>query len=173
MAELVEKGLHFSERQESRLVFRRLGEVHHEAHLRTDVVALVVDPLSPELRHPGPALLPLAGMEVGIEHGQMAAVAVEDLIGLHFGMVDGDVLALLEGDAIEAGGETEHALDDILELEIGAQHLCVEVETLHLELVGIIAEVPRLKLEVVALQPLCQPLYLADLLDGSRFVGRN
>ena len=80
--------------------------------MRTHVLALLVDALSLVLRHPGAALLTFAGVEVGIEDGEVGTVAVKHLVGLHVGMVDGDVLVLLERDAVQTVGQSEHAVDD-------------------------------------------------------------
>ena len=84
------------------------------------------------LRHPCTALLTLAGVEVGVEYGQVRTVLVEHLVGLHVGMVDGNVLVLLERDAVQPVGQSKHALDDLRQFEVGSQHLCVQVVLLHL-----------------------------------------
>ena len=76
----------------------------------SDVYSLAVNPLTLELRHPSPSLLAFSRMEVGIEHSEERAVTVEHLIGLHVGMVDGDVLVLFERDAVEAVGQSEHTV---------------------------------------------------------------
>ena len=70
MTELVEEGLYFAQRQEGWFLFRRLGEIHHHTDMRTDILALAVDPLTLVFRHPCPTLLALARMEVGIEDSQ-------------------------------------------------------------------------------------------------------
>ena len=132
MPELVQESLHLTQCQQGRFFIRRLGEVHHQRRVRTHVVALAVYPLTLKFGHPGTALLALAREEVGIQHGQIRAVAVRNLVGFHVGVIHRDVFVLLEGDAVQAGSQSEDALDDVLQLEVRAQHLCVEVVFLHL-----------------------------------------
>ena len=110
MAELVEEGFYLAQCQQGRLVGCRLGEVHHHADMRTDVLALLVDELSLVFCHPCTSLLAFAWVEVGIEYSQVAAVLVEYLVGFDVWVVDGNVLVLLEGDAIELGGQSEDTL---------------------------------------------------------------
>ena len=130
----MEEGLNLAQCQEGRLFFGRFGEVHHHAHVWTDVSSFMVYPLSLELGHPSSALLAFAREEVGVENGEIAAVLIEYLVCLHVWMVYRDVLVFLEGDAVELVGKAEHALDDLVELEVWTEHLCVEVELLHLQL---------------------------------------
>ena len=70
VTKLVEEGLHLAQRQQRRLLCRRLREVHHHRNMGTHIHALPVDILSLILGHPCPTLLTLAGVEVGIEHSQ-------------------------------------------------------------------------------------------------------
>ena len=86
-------------------------------------------------------------------------------------MIDGYVGVLLERDAVESGGEAEDAPYDVVEAEIGAQHLGVEIVALHLQLVGIVGEVPRLEAEGVALGLACLVGYGAELFDGRGLIG--
>ena len=85
-------------------------------------------------------------MEIGVEHGEIRTVFVEHLVGFHIGMIDGNRLVFLESDAVESRGEGENAVDDFFELEIGSEHLGIEVVAFHLQLVGVEREVPRLHL---------------------------
>ncbi len=71
VAELVQEGLHFSERKQCRLVFSRFGQVHHNADMGTYILAVAVNPLPLILRHPCSSLFALARMEVGIEHREI------------------------------------------------------------------------------------------------------
>ncbi len=147
VSELVEEGLHLTQRQQGGLLGCGFGEVHHHRNVGTDILAVIWAegllcieaflPLALIFRHPGTGLLSLTGMEVGIEDGEIAAILVEDLVGLDVGMIDGDVLVFLEGDAIEAVGEAEDTVDDFRQLEIGPQHLGIDVVFLQLQLVGV------------------------------------
>ena len=111
--------------------------------MRPNVVALTVNPLPLELGHPSTPLLAFSREEVGIEHGQIRSVTVENFVSLDVGMVNGDVVVGLEGDAIQAIGQSEHAIDNLREFEIRAQHFAIEVVFLHLQLVRIVRRVPR------------------------------
>ena len=108
------------------------------------VLALTVDPLSLIFGHPGPTLLTFARMEVGIEHGQIGTVLIEDLVGLYIRMIDGNLLILLKRDAIQAISQSEHALNHLRQFEVRAQHFGIDVIALQFEFVGIEAEIPRL-----------------------------
>ena len=96
VSEFVEESLHLAQCQQRRLLGSRFREVHHHANVWSHVLPLLVNPLSLIFRHPCSALLSLARMEVGIEHGEIRTVLVEHLVCLHVGMIDGDVLVLLE-----------------------------------------------------------------------------
>ena len=100
--------------------------------MRAHVVSLAVYPLPLKLGHPGTALFALAWEEVGIQHGQIRAIPVGYLVGFHVGVIHRDVFVLLEGDAVQAGSQSEDALDDVFQLEVRTQHLCVKVVFLHL-----------------------------------------
>lgn len=113
VAKLVEEGLHLAQAQQGGSVVGGLAEVHHQRDVGAHVGAVLLDPLALVLRHPGAAALALARIEIDEEHGQVAAVAVIDLVGAHVGVIDGDLLVLAEGDAVEARGQSEDALDDI------------------------------------------------------------
>lgn len=101
----------------------------------THVDALAVNPLPLELSHPGASLLAFTGMEVCVEHRKVRAVIVKYLISLDIRMVHRYVLVLLERNSVQSVGKSEHALDDVRQFEIRAQHLCIEVEFLELQLV--------------------------------------
>ena len=169
----MEECLHLAESQQSRLFGCRLREVHHHADVRTYVYALAVNPLSLKFCHPCSSLLALARMEVGIEHGEIRSVAVVHLIRLYVGMIHGDVLVLLECDAVQTVGKAEYSVYHARQLEVGAEHLSVEVILAHLQLVRIKSEVPRLHLKVVALLCLCLCLHSLYVLDGCRLVSVN
>ena len=95
-------------------------------------------------------MLSLARVEVGIENRQVTAILVKDFISLHVGMIDGYLLVLTESDAIEAVGQSKHALYHLFQLEVRPQHLGIDVIAFHLQLVGIIAEVPWLQFKIVS-----------------------
>ena len=136
--------------------------------MRAYVFAFAVDELPLVFCHPCTALLALAGVEVGIENSQIGTVLVENLISFDIGMVDGDVLVFLEGDAVQTVGQAKDTLDDVRQLEIGSQHLCIQVVLLHLQLVRVEGGVPRLQFFISR-----EFLQLIPFLDGSRLIGIN
>jgi hypothetical protein len=167
----MEEGLHLAQSEEGRFVGCGFGEVHDHTHVRTDILALRIDALSFVFGHPRSALLALARVEIGIEHGEIGTIPVEHFVGLDIGVVNGYILILAEGDAIETSGESEDALDDVGEFEIRSQHLGVDIILLELELMGIERCIPRHKAEIVALHLLSLGTEFVALLDGRRFIG--
>ena len=103
-------------------------------------------------------------MEIGIEHGEEGAILIKHLVSLHVGMIDGNLLILLEGDAIETVCQSEDTIDNFRQFEIRTQHLGIDIVFLQLQLVRIIAEVPGLEFEVFSFQ------LLRHLLDGCHFL---
>ena len=100
MAKFVQESFHFAKGKQCGFFGSWLSEIHHHANVWPYVVALSVYPLPLELGHPRTALLALSGEEVGIEYGQIASVSVENLVGFHVGMVNGDVVVGLKGYAV-------------------------------------------------------------------------
>ena len=85
-------------------------------------------------------------------------------------MIDGDVIVLFEGNAVQAVCQSEDAVDDLRQFEIGSQHLGIDIVFLQLKLVRIEAEVPRLEFEVLAFRLLCHLLNGSHLFHGRRLV---
>ena len=104
VTKLMQEGLYLSQGQEGRFFFCRLGEVHHYAHVWTNVVAFMVYPLSLEFCHPGSSLFALAWEEVCIEHSQITAVFIEYFVCLHVRMVYWNLFVFLEGNTIQFVG---------------------------------------------------------------------
>ncbi len=146
MAEFVEQRVDVVEADQLHFAFGCLGDVEHivDHRLGAPQIALV-----DEVAHPRPAALGLALERVEIEQTQLAAVTVEHRVGRHIGVIDGQVAALLEGQAVELFGGIEHAvLEHGIELEIFRHRVFVEVVALRLDLVGIAVPVPRLDFEI-------------------------
>ena len=74
--------------------------------------------------------------EVGVKDSQKRAVLIVDFVGIHVGVVHLDVGPRAEGDAVELGGEAEDAFLDVFQLEIGTEHLAVDVVLFELKLVA-------------------------------------
>ena len=171
VSELVQEGFHLAQCQQCRLLVGRFRQVHHHTDVRTYVFALLGNPLTLILRHPGTALFTLAGMEIGIEHSQIASVLVEHLVGFHVGMIHRDILVLLERDAIQAVGQSEHTVYHFRQLKIGAQHLGIQVVFLHLQLVRIETCIPWFHPPLL-LEGLGEASFqLLQLLDGCGLIG--
>ena len=173
MTEFMEERLHLAEREQGRLRSRGFREIGHHAHMGSDVLAFPRDPLALELGHPGTILLAFARIEVSIEHGEVTAILVKHFISLHVRVIDLYILILLERYAIELVGQSEDALNDVVELEIRAEHLCVEVVFLHLQLMRIIGEIPWLQFKVVAFELLCLVLNSLYFFNGRGLVSIN
>ena len=146
VAKLVEEGLHLAKRQQRGFFCRGLRKVHHHRDVGTHIHAFLVDILSLILSHPCSTLLAFAGVEVGIEHSQEGAVLVEHLVGLHVRVINGNILILLERDAIEFVGQSKDAIDNLVQLEVRTQHLGIKVVFLQLKLVCIEGGIPLLYL---------------------------
>ena len=85
-------------------------------------------------------------------------------------MVHLNVRALLERDAVETRSQAEHAVDNLRQFEVGAQHLGVEIVLAHLQLVRVETEVPWFHHEVVALGLLRLAFQRLHLLNSCRLV---
>ena len=171
MSELMKKSLHLAQCQEGRFLVRRLCQIHHHADMGTHIVSFVVDPLALKLRHPRASLFAFSGMEIGIKNRQITPIMVKHFVSFHVGMVNRDVLVFPESDSIEFLGQPKDTIYHLVQLEIGAQHFSVKIVFLHLQLVRIVAEVPRPQFEVLTLQSPCQPFYLRHFFFGCRLVG--
>ena len=170
VSELMQERFYLTQCQQGGFLFRRLGEVHHHADMRTYVLSFAVNPLSLELRHPCTSLLTLSWVEVGIEHSQIRSVLVEHLVSLYVGMIYGNLLVFLKGDAIKTVSKSEDTINHLRQLKIRTKHLCIEVELLQLQTVRIEPLIPRLHLEVLPLTLLCHLLEFRIFLLGSRLI---
>ena len=159
MPELMKESLYLTETQQCRLVGGRLGEVHDQRRVRTDISAVLLYPLSLVFRHPRAVLLALTRIEVDVQQCEIFPVVVVDLEGLHVGIIYRYILVFLECYAVEPCCQTEDTLYDVVDLEIRAQHLRVEVVLLQLQLMRIERAIPRHHLEVAAFHFLCQCLH--------------
>ncbi len=123
----------------------RLGEVGDvvDDGQRAEQLGLV-----DEVAHPGAAVLVVALEVVAVEERERLAVGVEDLEDADVGVVDGEVVALFEGDAVElVGGVEDAVLQDVVELEVGLDLDFVEVVLGLADLLGVEVPVPGLELE--------------------------
>ena len=105
--------------------------------------------------HPGAAVLVVALEVVAIPERQRLAVGVEDFEDPHVGLVDGNILALLERDAVElVGGVEDAVLQHVVEFEVGLDLRLVEIVSRFADLFGVKLPVPGLQLEAAMLRPL-------------------
>ena len=75
----------------------------------------------------------------------MAAVGVPDVKDLHVRMVNRQVIALLEADAVQPACKPEHCVDAAVQREIRLEHIIAYAIAGIAVLFRPIAEVPRLK----------------------------
>jgi len=149
MAELVEHGGDVGEADERGLARRGLGEVGDVVDDRQRAQQFR---LADEVAHPRAAVLVVALEVVAVPERQRLAVGIEDLEDAYVGVVDGDVLALFEGDAVELVGGVEHAvLEDVEDLEVGLLLVFIDVVLRFAHLVGVELPVPGLQLEAAFL----------------------
>ena len=136
--------------EQRRLAGRGLGEVGDVVDDRQRAQQLgLVD----EVAHPGAAVLVVALEVVAVEKRQRLAVGVEHFEHAHVRVVDRNVLALLEGDAVELVGGVEHAvLQHVVQLEVGLDLRFVEIVLGLADLLGVEVPVPRLELEAALLR---------------------
>lgn len=150
MAELVQHRRHLVEREQRRQAVGRLRKVvdHRDQRPRLDAV---LDSLLAELGHPCSAAFRGAGEEVHIQNGQKTPVGIEHLVGFHVGMIDRNLRIFAQRDPVQTVRQLEHAPPYVLQLEIGLRQLFAQFVALVLELLGVVAEVPRHQLGVEAL----------------------
>lgn len=102
--------------------------------------------------HPGAARLVVPLPQIEIHQAQLRAVVIEHLEHHHIGVIDGNVGAALEGDAVEPGGGIEHTiLQNLVDLEIGLQRRFIQVIAFLAHLLGIALPVPGLEGKGLAL----------------------
>ena len=65
-----------------------------------------------EIVHPGTALLALTREEVGVEKSEIAPISIVHLVGVYVAVVDGQIRALGEADAVEACRQREDGIRD-------------------------------------------------------------
>ena len=149
VAELVEGGVDPVEADELRFPGRRLGNVQHvvDDRLRPPQVGLV-----DEVRHPRAPTLGIALEGVEIEQAEFRTVPIEDGIGPHVRMIDRQIGAALESEAIQLLGHEEDAVfQHLVELEILHHRVFIEIVAFRLDAVGITIPVPRLDIVVSAI----------------------
>ena len=126
VAELVEHSLDLINGKEGR---ERVGRSRHVADVdddRANVIALGVNILLTEVRHPRAASLRRAREIVGREYSKKTSVRVNDLEGLDGRVVERNILQRLDGDAVKLVGGEEYAVADILHPEIWLRQILVQ-----------------------------------------------
>ncbi len=108
MAEFVEEGGDLVEGDERGVARGRLGEVTDVGDDRGGVEQAR---LADEAGHPCAALFVVALKVVAIDQREVRCIGVEDLEDADVGVVDGKIVPLLEGDAVESSGGVEDAVD--------------------------------------------------------------
>ncbi len=163
VAELVEHRGHVGEAEERGLPRRGLGEV---ADVEDDRAGAAQPRLIHERVHPGAAVLVVALEVVRVEERERFTLGVEHLEHLHVGVVDGEIVALHEGEPVELVGREEYALaQHAAELEVGLDLGVVEGEVRLAHLLGVELPVPRREL-VAGL------LVVDELLHARRLLAR-
>ena len=170
VSELVEHRRHIIVGQQRRLAGRGLGEVGNVVHHR--LVARQRG-LIDELIHPGAALLVVPLEVVGVEERQRLTIHIEYLEGPHVGIVDRNVVSLLERQPVQlVGGEKHSVLQHVVQFEVGHDLRFIQIVLRLPHLLGVILPVPRLELEP-ALLGVDQLLHVGSLHARTRCRWRN
>ena len=82
-------------------------------------------------------------MEVEVQHRHELLAAI-DFIDFHVGAIDLDFVVRHKGQPEQVCGKAKYTVDDILQLEVGLQHLVVHVEQRRFVLFRIVGEIPTL-----------------------------
>ena len=161
VAELVEHRGDVGDADQRRLAGGRLGEVCHvEDHRLGSNERALVD----KCIHPRAAALVRAREVVGIEESERLAVGIEDFEHPHVGVVDRNVVALFEGEAVQPVRSVEDSvLPDAVQLEV-LLHLAFVERVLRLaQLFRVVLPIPRRELESAF-------LFVDQLLHGHRLL---
>ncbi len=126
MAELMEHSLDLIDGEQGRKCLRRSRHVPDIDDDRTDIIALCINILLPEIRHPSAASLRSAGEVVSREYSKKASVRVRDLERLDRRVVKRNVLQRLDIDAVELVGGEEDSVADIFHPEIRLRQILVQ-----------------------------------------------
>ena len=133
-----------SKLMQRRLARRGLLEVGHvvDHRQRAQQLGLVHQNV-----HPRAAVLVVALEVVAIEQRQRLAVGVEDLEDAHVRLIDGKVVALLEGEAVElVRGVEDAVLEHVVQLEVRLDLGLVQIVFRLAHLLGVELPVPGLEL---------------------------
>ena len=142
VSELVQECVELIESEQRRRGLGRFGEVHHQRHQRTRLLA-VLDARAAELGHPRARTFRLAGKEIEIQHGQKIAVRIRHIVSRHIGMIDRYILVGGERQSVKIFGRHEYAADHVVELQIRFHLLVVHGILLRLVLLGPVRPIPR------------------------------
>ena len=112
VTEFMQEGAYLTWYEQSGTIGRGLGEVHHQHDVGTMVFTLGRVILLLEIVHPGTALLALTREEVGVEKSEIAPISIVHLVGVYVAVVDGQIRALGEADAVEACCQREDGIRD-------------------------------------------------------------
>ena len=167
VAELVEHGGDVVEAEQCGLARRGLLEVSYvEDHRQLAQQFRLAD----QHVHPRSAILVVALEVIAIPQRQRLRISVEDLEDAHVLLVNGNVLALFEGEAVELMRSVEDAvLEHVVQLEIGLDLRLVQVVFRLAHLLGVELPIPGLDGEPAMLR-VNQGL---DVLGFSRSSGRG
>ena len=146
MSELMEERGHLVPREQGRLSFRCLGTVEH---IEDNRQLLAHATLLGESAHPRPAPFSGSPVQVAVEEGDRFPVLINHLKHLHVRMIDRNVEALLEREAIYQMCCIEHSvLLHAVHIEVRFHLLFGELEFLLFHFCRIVEAVVRLQLEI-------------------------
>ena len=145
----MKQGLKLVRGDERRLARGRLAEIGDQADERT-VLGAIHNGLAPELGHPRTVALGGAREEVHVEEGHVASLLILHVVNLHIRVVDRDVAALLEAQAVELACESEDCVNAVVQAEVRLELGIADGVSLVFELLGPVAEIPALEFTLEA-----------------------
>ena len=165
VAELVEEGLGFVNRQQRRCATHRTSEVTYDRNYGQDSLAVLITLL--DIRStPRTARLAGTGIEIHIKSTQRSVIAIDNLVHLTLGVIYGS-LQRSESYAIQAITEEENTTLNIIQRQVLAHILLLEIIILITHLLGEIPPIPRLKFTLVLSVAAIDRLHSAQLLLGA------
>ena len=123
-----------------------------------------------EIIHPCPAALAVPRMKISIVNSKELTFLVKHFVGRYLGVINLNILVLLEGDAIQAFCQTKNTLFDILQLEIRFQIIVRDIVFLFLEFLAVITEVPGFDMSRIETVRLGVVLHFLHFLQSRRHV---
>ena len=117
--------------------------------MRAGIVALLIYVLFFVGGHPCPVAFARTGEKIGIEKGEVMAILIGYLVGLHFGVVGLYLIGKGEMKSVELMCYGKHTLYGLVQSQVRLEQGVVNLVTLLLEFFRIVSKIPLLKVSKV------------------------